>query len=449
MNLDNGIEGMVVNHLPLSEVKLKRLMLLFDKIHFAPPSDNLCFLEDNALSYEILSINTIPLLITYNGSEIADRFKNVKKTPIPTEALAFTNIYNFNENGKNRLIFNMTRMVDYYKGEVFKKEEEQLFEKFDLAIDKSAINILDYKRTDFYKRNALNLKIAYDTDVGNLNNYQLVRSLMDKTSMDKNKDGFIPSPMLPTPGGLDIFSGSNYNSKNFKDFNDSNDFETQFFSIIGKLNKKIALCDEFNLNPIFVNESMHHLYLNKIKLSTKCTDEKFLNEWHRRYDFPLHDVHNLLFNTSFYFLSDDVLKSLSTKLILQYKEKSFFELYKLRSHIVEELANLRSHKWEHADMKEVKKLIENKIKKDLLAYQQAKNESFFRFFNFTTGAIGGMAAAAFSYTQNLSPILISILSGVAPQVINEAASFVRGLDEKKNKKFENTFAYFYNLEKYK
>lgn len=448
MNLDNGIEGMVVNHEPLDDLKLKRLLLLFDKLHFTPPIDNLYFLEDNALAYEIIQIGKMAYLYSHNGFDVSEKSKDVHSPELPEGALQMCKILNFNTNGQNRLIFNMRAMVPYYNGDLFKCKEEELFDKFSLAIDKNSINILDYKTSQFYQKNSINLKAAYDNDVSDVNNYLSVKGLLKNTS-SKSIDRFIPSPMLPTPGNLKIFKGSSYNSKNFPDFSKNNDLEIQYFSVIGKLTKKIALGNEYNLNPIFVNENMYNLYLNKIRNSKKCKDKNFLSEWDKNYQHSLNQIHNLLFNTSYYFVKDEVLANFSVRQILEYREQSFLELYNIRRSILQELENVKTLKLDTLDLKEIKDLIENKIMKDLLSYQQANSKLFHRMFKLTTNAVAGLSTLAVSYTQNLSPLLIAILSGAAPAVLNEATSFVKSLEDQKIKKFENTFAYYYNLEKYK
>lgn len=447
MNLDNGIEGIVVNHEPLDDIKLKRLLLLFDKLHFTPPIDNLYFLEDDALAYEIIQIGKLAYLYTHNGFDVSEKSKNVPSPEISEGALQMCKILNFRTNGVSRIIFNMRAMVPYYNGDIFRSKEEELFDKFSLAIDKNSINILEYKTSQFYQKNSLNLKSAFDNDVSDLNNYLSVKGLLKNTS-SPNINSFIPSPMLPTPGNLKIFEGSSYNRKNFPDFSEANDLEIQYFSVIGKLTKKIALGNEYNLNPIFVNENMYNLYLNKIRKSKKCQDKSFLSAWDNNYQHSLNQIHNLLFNTSYYFVKDEVLENFSVRQILDYKDQSFLELYNIRKSILQELENVKTVKLDTLDLKEIKDLIENKIMKDLLSYQQANSKLFNRMFKLSTNAVAGLGTLAISYTQNLSPLLIAILSGVTPAVLNEATSFVKSLEDKKSKKFENTFAYYYNLEKY-
>ena len=90
IDLDKGIKGLVIHHQPLTEIQLKRLILIFDEIYFTPPSDNRYFLEKGAICYAYQPLEKGVRIISVNGFELLKQYaeEKVHAPEISSDALA-------------------------------------------------------------------------------------------------------------------------------------------------------------------------------------------------------------------------------------------------------------------------------------------------------------------------------------------------------------------------
>lgn len=259
---------------------------------------------------------------------------------------------------------------------------------------------------------------------------------------------FIPSPPLPELSGVNIFPKPNYKhpfSSSQKEID--NDFERQFFSIIGKVNKKLALSSEYNLMPIFINPNIYNFYQYKINRAKSNDELNLQKEWSENYNHSLINLNNLVMQSSYSYVSDRVLNEISIPQILLYRERSIDELYKLRLKLSNEINNLSSTNYKDIGFKDLQDIIKKKLEPDFIEYQKSQNRILSKTLNKTIKYGVSVGAAYVGYVQGLSPLLIAILSGVSPNLVDDVLSLSNKLKEEKKKNYENTFSYYLNLNK--
>ncbi|GGK38675.1 MULTISPECIES: hypothetical protein [Flavobacteriaceae] len=450
-DIDKGLKGTLVHHKPLNNLQLKRLLLIFDELHFTPPEDNIHFLEKGAICYRYQIEKDRKILYSLDGHDLLKKYSHLKEPEVPKDSLAIASVLRIAQNSKlypfDPII--LTDVLPYFKGQEFQKKEERLFEKFEKAINKDHIKIIDYKSTDFYLKNAIPLKIAYDYDVNDSNSIDIVKPLfVDKITKSPNM--FFPSPSFPERTDFKYFPRVEYNSKfrNNKD-NLKYDYERQFFSVIAKVNKKLALAEKFNLIPIIIDDSIHNYYQHKIGKSKKNSDVDFNNEWNISNDYKLMNLNNLLFKSSNIFISDNQLSQISISEILNYKERCINELHKLRKGIFPEINNIVNTNFDFNDLKEINRLIGKKIIPEFHKYQELQNSILAKTVKTTIKYSVGVGSAYFGFAQGLSPLLISLLSGASPLLADDILKLSDKFKDKRKSKYENTFSYFLNLNKHK
>jgi hypothetical protein len=450
-DVDKGLRGLVVHHEPMTNLQLKRLLLVFDEIHMTPPDDNRFFLEKGAISYYYKNVANQKILYSVDGLKLLDSFKNVSEPDVPKDSLPIANVLNYG-GSKDKGIepyqaIVMSDILPYFKNHQFEKEELILLDRFEKAVDKKHIQILDYKNSDFYLRNSISLKIAYDFDVSDNRSLDHLKYLFVKEKTE-GVNMFIPSPAFPEMTDFKYFPQINYNSslQNDKEGKEY-DYERQYFSIIGKVNKKLALSNDYNLIPIFINQRIHDYFRFKVLKSTENEDPVFNEEWKKNYDSKLINLSNLLFQSSNVFLNNDRLDKISIPEIVSYKERCLDDLYRLRKNLFGEINNIVGSDYTNSDSLEIKTILERKIIPEFGEYQRSQNQILGKVLkNITTYGIS-FGSAYVGFVQGLSPLLIATLSGLSPKLADDLLQLSGKLADKKKRKYENTFSYFLNMNK--
>ena len=143
-------------------------------------------------------------------------------------------------------------------------------------------------------------------------------------------------------------------------------------SIIGKVNKKLALSDEFDLTPIFIDPNIHNFYQYKISKSKNNQDIHFHQEWNKYYDYKLMNLNNLIIQSSEIYVKDEILLNLSVQQILSYKERCIDELYSLRRGLASEINNLKVSDFKNLNSHEIENLIKRLY---LEIYEKPENDA--------------------------------------------------------------------------
>jgi|GEM_PF-1637016 len=450
-DIDKGLKGSLIHHKPLTDIQLKRLLLVFDELHLTPPENNRYFLEKGAICYYYKSEVNKKILYSVDGFDLMKKFINTKPPEVPQKTLPITSVLNYggeigSGDGAYQAIL-LENILPYFKSDIFESQENTLFEKFEKAIEKNHIKILDYKKSNFYLRNSISLKIAYDFDVSDPKSIDYIKHLFIKEKSER-VDMFLPSPPFPELQGFNYFPKIKYQSLLRSNQEDLEcDFERQFFSIIGKVNKSLALANDYDLIPIFIDEHIHNFYQYKVMKSKANQDSIFLKEWEKLYDFKLMNLSNLLFESTYAFIDNESLNQISVSQIVAYKERCIDELYKIRKELFGEINNLVNFNHNSDDALEIKKLIENKIIPEFAKYQKSQNQVLSKTTKVALKYGVGIGSAYLGLVQGLSPLLISVLSGVSPLLTDDLLQLSGRLKDKKTRKYENTFSYFLNLNK--
>ncbi len=450
-DVDKGLKGLVVHHEPMTDLQLKRLLLVFDEIHMTPPDDNRFFLEKGAICYYYKDVGNQKILYSVDGLNLLDSFKNVPEPAVPKNSLPIANVLNYGGSKDKKIepyqAIVISDILPYFKNDQFEKQELILLDKFDKAVDKKHIQVLDYKKTDFYLRNSISLKIAYDFDISDNRSLDHLKYLFLKEKTE-GVDMFMPSPAFPEMTNFKYFPHVKYNSS-LKNNNEGKkyDYERQYFSIIGKVNKKLALSNEYNLIPIFINQRIHDYFRFKVLKSKENEDPVFNEEWKKSYDTKLVNLSNILFQSSNVFLSNDRLDTISIPEILSYKEQCLNDLYRLRKELFNEINNIVSSNYTNSDSLEIKAVLGRKIIPQFSKYQSSQNQILSKTLkNITTYGIA-YGAAYVGFVEGLSPLLIAALSGLSPKLADDLLQLSGKLEDKKKRKYENTFSYFLNMDK--
>ncbi|WP_205502223.1 hypothetical protein [Rufibacter psychrotolerans] len=451
IDLDRGIKGLVVHHKPLTELQLKRLLLIFDEIYITPPSDNDYFLEKGAVCYSYKHYKDGIGVFSVDGFKLREDNKFVPEPNVPKDTLPIANILNYGGEGEDRIgafeAVVMSNILPLFEKELNKSLETSLLDRFEYAQERQYLKVINYQESDFFTKNGIGLKIAYDYDAIDRRVAKALYPLLVKRTSNPGVM-FVPSPPFPELHGIKLFPQvkyeSSFDAKNNKLYN----YDHQFFSIVAKVNKKLALCGEFNLIPIFIDQHVFNFFMHKAVKSTRNSEEGVNKEWLNNYNIPLFKLSHLLVKSSEVHISDELLKSITIPEIISYKEKCLNELYKLRKELILNLNEVITSEFDLRFTVDADDFLYRKLIPELMKYQEAKNNIFKDKFikgamNFSVGAL----TSSFGLIQGLSPTLITLLGGVSPLLSEAALQLADKVKDKKHKKYENTFAYFLNLKK--
>lgn len=446
--VDKGLSGMVVNHKPLSEIELKRLLLIFDEVALTPPTDNRYFLEKGAICYYEEVRKDLIALHSLNGFEMMERFKNVPSPAPKPDTLTLCSLLTYGGDQKRNLqpytAVLMEDVLPLFNDEIYTKEEEQLLDQFGKAVDRRYINVLDYHNTDFYQQNGIHLKIAYDYDINDVNSYNRLRELLVREKQTPLKNMVIHHGWVELKGKKFF---PTVNRQNFFTPQEAEDFDftRQFYSIVGKINKKLALCGHYNLTPILLDKNIGSFYQYKVAKAQNTSDTLFQSQLENELNVPLQNLTNILLQSSSAFISDDSLSNVPLLQILAYKERCMDDLYSLRNSLADELRSLISQDLDKVPDAEIKSWIEKKVAPQLHNYLFNQQLILDKVLNRSVKVLVGTGVTALSFAKGLSPDLISLLSGVSPVFADEALSYVGKRRNSRQKQFYNTFAYYLNF----
>lgn len=456
---DKGLKGMVINHEPLNELQLKKLLLVFDDLTFVPPDDNLSFLEKGAITYffDIKNIDVLGKtyaqmvnLNTVNGFELLDWFKHTGAKPpeIPKDNLEIASILHYSDRDKTqRQTIVINDILKNYRGQYYKEVEEKLFDKFERVIGKG-ITILDYKKSDYYPKNSISLKFAYDCDSSDSSVQEILFPLLKEENIKGNQSMIFPGFPLPTINNINVFKSKKYtfpfrDNSLFKD----NGYELQFLSIVGKFNHRLSLSEHYKLSPIFIDESIHNFYQYKISQLKQIEHSNVNSEWEKLHSYKLSQLNNLLFKISSEFIPDNILDKVSIPQILSYKDRCIDELYLSRRELSKDIIQIIKSDYK-TDMVDVNEFLVKKLIPSFEKYQQRKQGVFNKSIKGSIKYIAPIAGGMIGLVEGISPRVIAFLASAAPVLIEQLnASVSNILKEKMKSNYENTFSYFYNFNK--
>ncbi len=392
------LKGIIISHKPIKEASLKRLLLIFDEIYFIHPEQN-------------------KFLIPANVCNI--KFQNME--------------------------MQMAEYGVFYNGEKYRQKEELLLDKFDYAFNKGIIRVLDLNIRKFYEKNWLPLRLAYDFDTGNadlLNNF-LPLTIKDEKFTCENeimRGAFIsPSNMKIYPDIPPLISF--HNEEENKRYN----LDHQLMTISGKLNRSLAVSNEFNLIPIFINDNLSRAFSQKIEIAKKNNEENLKNEFIKQHRTSLENVQFLLHKISEIILLDEIINEISTKELIYARNNTYQECIKLRRKLIKTISFLSETEFDEEFIDEVNKYIRQEVEPIVNEYQKKFLESINQFLNYAIPFGSTILGSVIGVQQNLSPMAIAYLGGISGAVGKVTSELSQYILKNSAKNFNNTFSYFMNL----
>lgn len=392
------LNGIIINHKPITEESLKRLLLIFDKIYFISPKENRFLMPGNIEKIKV---------------------KNIEMS--------------FPEYGV------------LYNGQNYETQENTLLDKFDYAINKGIIRILDLNLRKFYKNNWLPLRLSYEFDSGNaelLNNYL---PLVSKDLNFARQDGIIRGGGV-SYAGIKIFPDSPPSVNFFSDEeNKVYDLDHQIVSAAGKINRSLAVSFEFDLIPILINKNIANAYAAKIETAKQNKDSKLVEQFARLNETNLDKVQFLLHKISEIILPDEIINRISVKELVYARENSFHECMKLRRKLIRSIYFLGNENFNSEFIKEVDQYLKLEIEPSIIDYQLKFIQSLNKFLVYSIPFGATMAGAIVGINQSLSPLAIAYLSAISASVGSVTSDLSSYVLKKQTRKFNNSFSYFTNL----
>ncbi len=392
------IRGLVINHKPISESSLKRLLLIFDEIYFINPDQNRF------------------LIPAY-----------VSKITLPN------------------MVFEQAEYGMLYNGVKYQEEEELLIDKFDYALNKGIVQVLNLKNRKFYEENWLPLRLSYDYDTGNA---ELLNNFLQLTKKDKNftcENGIMRGVFL-SPSNIKIYPDippaiSFYNERENELYN----LDHQLWSITGKLNRSLAVCSEFSLIPIFLNENLAQAFSHKIEIAKSNKDIRLKSEFLKQHRTQLENVQYLLHRVSEIILPDGIVDKISVRELIYARNNTYHECIKLRRKLIKTISFLSETEFNDEFMDEVNKYIKMEVEPLIDEYQKKFIETIYQLLRISIPFGSSVLGSMIGIQQNLSPMAIAYLGGISGTVGTVSSELSQYILKNRTKAFNNTYSYFINL----
>jgi hypothetical protein len=395
---DQNIDALVIHHKPINEIILKRLILIFDHIHIINPEENHYLIPD-----KVAKIYSSNMKITLSNYGIL------------------------------------------YNGNAYEKMENQLIDKFDYAYHKGIIRIDDLKAGRFYNKYWLPLRLAYDFDTANKSLIDLSKNLLEKNPNVKMNNGIIRG-FFPQPSGnkiypdipkmLDVFSEEE--NKKYK-------YNIQSFSIIGKLNRALAVCGEYNLIPVFIDSIIAKMFIKKYEIAKGNLEIELNNKFKGTNNIELQNVQHVLYKMSEIILPDKIIIEIPIKELILARNNTFQELYKLRRKLLSSITFLAKNKFDLNFIKEAEMFINKDFEPQLKEYYSKFWGFIEKFLGYQTVFTFVALGSSIGLIQSLSPLEVAFLSGISATVGTAVTKLSEYIIKNDKSKFINTYCYFLNF----
>lgn len=392
------IDTLLIHHDAIDEISLKRCILIFDHVYMIHPKENYHFIPGNVVKLNFGKMTIVPM-----------------------------------EYGV---------LCD---GQSIEKMEEKLINDFDYAYDKGALKILNLQARKFYGKYWLPLRLSFDFDTADESLLNAVKPLLRKEKNLKFYGGMIRGGFI-SPSGVKVYPDIPKVPEIFTEEEEKEyKFSMQSFSIIGKLNRSLAVCGEYTLIPTFLNESLVDSFFRKCELAKNNTENNVKEKFAESYRTELQNLQYLLFKISEQILPDEILKEIPIRELIIARNNTFHELHKLRRKMIAKIKFLTRSEFDENYFEEVSSFIEKEIQPAIREYQT----NFWSHMSKLSGYINtfalGMAGCAIGLMQSLPPIAIALLSGISATVGPAVSNLSDYLVRKDKESFQNSYSYFINF----
>ena len=395
---NKNMDALIIHHRPVNEVTLRRLILIFDHIYIIDPNEN-------------------HYLIPRKVSRI--------------------------DYGRMKIT-----LGDYgvlYNGNTYENMERQLIDKFDYAYSKGIIRVANLKARKFYEKYWLPLRLAYDFDTASKSLIALCRGLFENNPHASVDSGMIRGGFIE-PSGVKIYPTipkipDCFSEEEIKSYK----YDIQSFSIIGKLDRSLAVCGEYDLIPAFIEPTLAKMFIEKSKIAKHNPETDLKSEFKKIHGIELQKVQHLLYKMSEKILPDEIIQQIPIKELIIARDNTFQELYKLRRKLLNSVDFLTKHEFNSSFVKEAKRYISKEFEPQLKTYYskfwKLMAESGLYISTFAFGATG----SAIGLIQSLEPSQIALLSGMSATVGSAITKLADYIVKRDKDKFKNTYSYFLNF----
>lgn len=393
------LNGIVISHQPIKESTLKRLLLIFDHIFFIEPEENRFLIPDK-----------------------------VSKTKVKNAVF---------EHGKYAVLYN---------GKNYQEEENTLLDKFDYAINKGIIRILDLRVRKFYENNWLLLRQAHGYDTANAEFMNYFTPLLKKTTDISQEDGLIRGSGM-TYRGVQVLPNIPAQVRFFsEEENKLYHLDHQLSSIVARFDKGLATSYQFDLIPIFINEYIAKAFSHKIEI-VKNSNEKFITElFEKSNNFTIDKIQYFLHRISETILPDEIINEIPVKELIIARNNSYQECIKLRRKLIKSIHFLGNEKYDNQFINEVEKYIKSEIEPLVNNYQTKLRENLSKFLKASISfSLGYAGSSIMGINQSLTARDIAYIAGYSSVLSQFIPDLPTNIFNKSYKKFNNTFSYFVNL----
>lgn len=396
--MTNSLDTLIIHHKPIEELTLKRLLLIFDRVWLIDPIENL---------------NLIP-----------DKVAIVKYSNMTIEMAEYGILYN---------------------GENYRKIENRTIDSFDYAYNKGILKVVNLRKGGFFKKYWLPLRLSYDFDTANKTILNKSKTLL---KFDKNatiSNGIIRGAFIH-PSRENIYPNIPESPKLFpKEDDDEFKLSIQLFSIIGKINRSLVVCDEYNLIPTFLNDTIVDIFNTKQEIAKNNSEQKVISEFKKENSMELQNVQYLLHKMSELAIPDEILKEIPVKELIIARDNTFHELLKLRRSLIKNIKFLTKHQFDSSFQKEAELFITKKFEPQLKQYYSKFCPTFQKILNYSSTFTFGSLGVAVSLSQSLSPSQIVFFSGISATVASVISDLPSYISKIKTNKFKNTYGYFLKI----
>lgn len=390
----DDISGLIVSHKPISEYDLKRLILIFDKIYFVHPNENLYFIP-----------------------------RGVGKIVMPNMEI------------------HPVEYLPLYQGKEYKLIEETLIDKFDSACKNNIVNTLDPTCTKFYQKNWLPLRLAYDFDTADIRFLNLAKELVVYDNRVETTSGVVRGLFIQ-PSGIKLYPDIPAAPQIFDPkIESSYHCDLQMYSIIAKLNRAASLCGKFGFIPIFSNQTLADIFFEKATKISNLNDDLLSSEFLKIKQMHLANIQHCLSRMSEIILPKEILDQISIKELIIARDRTFHDLIKFRRILKNTILELSSTEFNQDTISDINDYIQNKFEPEFKKYQTSFFEKIQNFLRISIPCLGGITGAGIGFIKSLNPYETAMLTGISASVGNWLTNLTDYVTVPSKKNFRNTFGY--------
>lgn len=393
------IDALVISHEPLTELDLKRIILLFDRVYIFQPEESLFFIPEDVVAYKA-----------------GDMEFHIKYGYVP--------------------LFNGTERVG---------KEYRVLNQVEYAVKKGVVRPLNLRARSFYEKNWLPLRLAYDFDTGNADLLNATKPLHIYSEEKKNESGMLRGCFLE-PTGMKIYPDIPEVPNVFDEsIKEKFDLEAQAFSVIAHIDRGLAVAGEYGFVPLFLNNKVAQIYALKNSLASQNPESEVKDQFKRAKGVELQRVQHILHRIASKMLPDEVLRQIPIKDLIIARDNTFHKLAKIRRDVFSKLNILIRASYEDGFHREVEEYILKEFEPKLKSYYSNFWDLLAKFTGTTATFSGAAIGATIGLSQELSPKELAFLSGISASVGSVASNLADYVVSSGREKFRNTFSYFLDL----